>query len=227
MAVDVGEAEVPAGVAVGEALMVDTEQVKDGGVPVVHRHRATLREKMQRYELLPELNLVLQGSLGGLSAGDHAEASGKQFNEGGPGFSAGFVFSIPLENNSAREAATADRETQAKYSAVKAFTADVEFIEARRTLQTASPAPGADETARTSAFLDTLLDAQDRRSNAAEEFIRAAANYQSALVNLERAKGQLLAYSDVTVVRSKDEKGLPQLHLEKGAREGKSSAPGK
>lgn len=91
---------------------------------------------------------------------------------------------------------------------------------------TSSP-PGADETARTSAFLDTLLDALDRRSNAAEEFIRAAANYQSALVNLERAKGQLLAYSDVTVVRSKDEKGLPQLHLEKGAREGKSSAPGK
>lgn len=221
---------------------------------------ATLREKMQRNELLPELNLVLQGSLGGLSAGDHADAYGKQFNEGGPGFSAGFVFSIPLENNiararldrrrlelrqqldqlkttidsvflevkiSAREAATAYRETQAKYSAVKAFTADVESIEARRTLQTASPAPGADETARTSVFLDTLLDAQDRRSNAEEEFIRAAANYQIAIVNLERAKGQLLAYSDVTVVRSKDEKGLPQLHLEKGARDGKSSAPGK
>jgi outer membrane protein TolC len=221
---------------------------------------ATLREKMQRNELLPELNLVLQGSLGGLSAGDHADAYGKQFNQGGPGFSAGFVFSIPLENNiararlerrrlelrqqldqlkttidsvflevkiSAREATTAYRETQAKYSAVKAFTADVESIEARRTLQTASPAPGADETARTSVFLDTLLDAQDRRSNAEEEFIRAAANYQIAIVNLERAKGQLLAYSDVTVIRSKDEKGLPQLHLEKGARDGKSSAPGK
>lgn len=221
---------------------------------------ATLREKMQRNELLPELNLVLQGSLGGLSAGDHADAYGKQFNQGGPGFSAGFVFSIPLENNiararlerrrlelrqqldqlkttidsvflevkiSAREATTAYRETQAKYSAVKAFTADVESIEARRTLQTASPAPGADETARTSVFLDTLLDAQDRRSNAEEEFIRAAANYQIAIVNLERAKGQLLAYSDVTVMRSKDEKGLPQLHLEKGARDGKSSAPGK
>lgn len=221
---------------------------------------ATLREKMQRNELLPELNLVLQGSLGGLSAGDHADAYGKQFNQGGPGLSAGFVFSIPLENNiararlerrrlelrqqldqlkttidsvflevkiSAREATTAYRETQAKYSAVKAFTADVESIEARRTLQTASPAPGADETARTSVFLDTLLDAQDRRSNAEEEFIRAAANYQIAIVNLERAKGQLLAYSDVTVIRSKDEKGLPQLHLEKGARDGKSSAPGK
>ena len=221
---------------------------------------ATIRENMQRNELMPELNLVLQGSLGGLSGGDYADAYGKQYNEGGPGFSAGFVFSIPLENNiararldrrrlelrqqldqlkttidtvflevkiSAREAATAYRETQAKYSAVKAFTADVDSIQARRTLQTTSPAPGADEASQTSVFLDTLLDAQDRRSTAEEEFIRAAANYQIAIVNLERAKGQLLAYSDVTVIRSKDEKGLPQLSLEKGARDGKTNAPGK
>ena len=221
---------------------------------------ATIRENMQRNELMPELNLVLQGSLGGLSGGDYADAYGKQYNEGGPGFSAGFVFSIPLENNiararldrrrlelrqqldqlkttidtvflevkiSAREAATAYRETQAKYSAVKAFTADVDSIEARRTVQTTARGPGADEASQTSVFLDTLLDAQDRRSTAEEEFIRAAANYQIAIVNLERAKGQLLAYSDVTVIRDKDEKGLPQLHLEKGTRDGKAARDGK
>ncbi|MCE9611646.1 MAG: TolC family protein [Chthoniobacter sp.] len=221
---------------------------------------ATLRENMQRNELLPELNLVLQGSLGGLSGGDYADAYGKQYHEGGPGFSAGFIFSIPLENNiararldrrrlelrqqldqlkttidsvflevkiSAREAATAFRETQAKYSAVKAFTADVEFVEARRALQTASPAPGVNDEARTTIFLDNLLDAQDRRSNAEEEFIRAAANYQIAIVNLERAKGQLLAYSDVRVIREKDPKGLPVLRLEKGGRDGKSHTASK
>ena len=31
---------------------------------------ATIREKMSRNELMPELNLVLEGSLGGLSSGD-------------------------------------------------------------------------------------------------------------------------------------------------------------
>ena len=128
---------------------------------------------------------------------------------------------------SAREVGTAYRETQAKYAAVKAFTEDVESLEARRTLQTSSPAPGADEASQTATYLDTLLDSQDRRSSSEEEFIRAAANYQIAIVNLERAKGKLLNYSDVTVMRSKDGKGLPQLYLEKGARDGKSARAGK
>ena len=63
---------------------------------------ATIRENMQRNELLPELNLILEGSLGGLSGGDYADAYGKQYNQGGPGYAAGFVFSIPLENNIAK-----------------------------------------------------------------------------------------------------------------------------
>ncbi len=221
---------------------------------------ATIRENMQRNELLPELNLVLQGSLGGLDNGDYGTSYERQYGKGSPGWGAGFVFSFPLENNiakaryerrrlelrqqvdqvrttidtvllevkvSAREVSTAYRETQAKYSAVKAFTEDIDSLQARRAVQTASPAPGADESSQTAFYLDTLLDSQDRRSNAEEEFIRAAANYQIAIVNLERAKGKLLSYSNVEVVRTKDENGLPLLHLEKGGRDGKSSVSGK
>jgi outer membrane protein TolC len=209
---------------------------------------ATIREKMQRNELLPELNLVLQASLGGLSDGAYETSYSRQYDTGSPSYGAGFVFSFPLENNiararlerrrielrqqidqlrttidtvllevkiSAREVATAYRETQAKFAAVRAFTEDIETLQARQSLQ----AIGADNLMAT--YLSTLLDSQDRRANAEEEFIRAAANYQIAIVNLERAKGSLLAYSDVSVVRGKDELGLPQLHLEKGAREGK------
>jgi outer membrane protein TolC len=203
---------------------------------------------MQRNELMPELNLVLQGSLGGLDAGNYGESFNRQYDTGRPGWGAGFVFSIPLENNiararlerrrlelrqqmdqlrttidtvllevkiSAREVATAHRETQAKYAAVKAFTEDLETLQARRSLQAIG-----EETLMAS-FLSTLLDSQDRRATAEEEFIRAAANYQIAIVNLERAKGKLLAYSNVNVVRGKDDRGLPQLHLEKGGRAGK------
>ena len=36
VAVDVGEAEVATGVAVGELLVIETKQVEDGGVQVVH-----------------------------------------------------------------------------------------------------------------------------------------------------------------------------------------------
>ncbi len=221
---------------------------------------ATIRENMQRNELLPELNLVLQGSLGGLHDGDYGSAYERQYGTGSPGWGAGFVFSIPLENNiakaryerrrlelrqqidqvrttidtvllevkvSAREVSTAYRETQAKYAAVKAFTEDIESLEARRAVQTTSPPPGVDESTLTTNYLDTLLDSQDRRSNAEEEFIRAAANYQIAIVNLERAKGSLLHYSAVDVVRTKDDHGLPLLRLEKGGRDGKASVSGK
>jgi outer membrane protein TolC len=211
---------------------------------------ATIRENMSRNELMPELNLVLQGSLGGLTDSDVAGAYGKQYNQGGPGYGAGLVFSFPLENNiarahlerrrletrqqisqikttidtvllevkvSAREVGTAYRETQAKYEAVRAFTEDLETLKARRSLQEMR------DEAQVSIYLDTVLDAQDRRSVAEEEFIRSAADYQIAIVNLERAKGNLLSYSDVGVVRSRDEKGLPHLHLEKGARDGKAA----
>ncbi len=209
---------------------------------------ATIRENMQRNELLPELNLVLQGSLGGLDDGEYGSAYSRQYNTGTPAFGAGFVFSIPLGNNvakarlerrrlelrqqldqlrttidtvllevkiSAREVSTAFRETQAKYAAVKAFTEDLDTLNARRSLQAIG------EETLMAAYLSTLLDSQDRRANAEEEFIRAAANYQIAIVNLERAKGKLLAYSDINVVRGKDDTGLPKLHLEKGGREAK------
>ena len=209
---------------------------------------ATIREHMQRNELMPELNLVLQGSLGGIAADDYGGAYSRQYDTGSPGWGAGFVFSVPLGNDiararlerrrvelrqqidqlrttidtvllevsiSAREVATGYRETQAKYAAVKAFTEDLDTLQARRSLQAIG------EESLMASYLSTLLDSQDRRANAEEEFIRAAANYQIAIVNLERAKGKLLAYSNVNIVRGKDDHGLPQLHLEKGNREGK------
>ena len=118
---------------------------------------------------------------------------------------------------SAREVATAYRETQAKYEAVRAFTEDLETLQARRGVQELR------DEVQVASYLDTMLDAQDRRAIAEEEFIRAAANYQIAVVNLERAKGNLLVYSDVTVMRGEDEQNLPQLWLEKGARSGKTT----
>lgn len=215
---------------------------------------ATIRENMSKNELLPELNLVLQGSLGGLTGDDMITANGREFTEGGPGYGIGFVLSFPLENNiararherrqietrqqinqvkttidsvllevkvSAREVATAYRETQAKYEAVRAFTEDLTTLEARRKLQDLR------DESQISNYLDTVLDAQDRRAAAEEEFIRAAANYQISIVNLERAKGHLLAFSDVSIIRGKSDKNLPQLSLEKGARDGKTNYEGK
>lgn len=215
---------------------------------------ATVREQMSRNELMPELNLVLQGSLGGLDDGDFGGAYGREYSTGSPGWGAGLVLSFPLENRiararlerrqlelrqqmdqlrttidtvllevkiSAREVATAWRETQAKYAAVTAFTEDLETLQARRALE------AVNQDVQMAAYLDTMLDSQDRRAIAEEEFIRAAANYQIAIVNLERAKGRLLNYTSVEVVRDRDARKLPQLRLENGARDGKSAKGGK
>ncbi|SRR5579862_25862 len=250
----------PTPVDAGEAAAYALQNRPEINQAFFQLRAATIREKVERNELLPELNIVLEGSIGGLTGGDYADAFGRQYTTGGPSASAGFVFSYPLENNiararlerrrlelrqqvdqlkttidtvflevkiSAREVATAYRETQAKYAAVKAYTADVESIKARRSLQTASPPPGSEEASLTAIYLDNLLDSQDRRGEAEEEFIRAAADYQIAIVNLQRAKGKLLAYSNVTVMRGRDENGLPLIYLQKNAIDGKSTIEGK
>lgn len=208
---------------------------------------ASIREKMSKNELMPELNLVLSGTLGGLD-NDYGGAYGREWNTGGPGYGVGLFFSFPLENHaakaryerrriemrqqinqlkttidtvmlevkvSAREVSTAWREMQAKYAAVEAYTADVSTLEARRSMFT------LDDNTQMGAYMDTLLDAQDRRSFAEEDFIRAAANYQVSLINMQRAKGRLLAYEDVSIIRDQDERGVPLLYLEKGGRGGK------
>lgn len=249
---------VPADVLVLSASPVDAKAASKSALehrPEIQQafmqlRASGIREKVSRNELLPELNLVLQGSLGGLDDDRFFGGVSRQYTEGGPGYGVGVVFSIPFENNaakaryerrqletrqqlnqvkttvdtvllevkvSAREVATAYRETQAKYEAVRAFTEDVETIRARRDLQ------ALQDQAQIATYLDHLIDAQDRRANSEEEFIRAAANYQIAIVNLERAKGRLLAYEDVNIVRTKDEKKLPILLLEKGRPDGKTT----
>lgn len=215
---------------------------------------ATIRERVSKNELMPELNLVLSGAVNGLDGAAFGEAFGNQYTTGSPSWGAGVVFSFPLENNiaraqhtrrqietrqqmdqvrttidsvmlevkiSAREVSTSWKELQAKQAAARAFREDILTLQARRAVEVSGTAVRSDESLRTSAYLDGILDAQDRLAFAEEEATLAGANYQVAVVNLQRAKGRLLSYHDVDVVRSEDERGLPVLHLEKGARSGK------
>ncbi len=66
-------------------------------------HSAIIRKNMQHNELMPELNLVLKGSAGGLAAGGRTgEAYSNQYDTGSPSYGVGLVLSFPLENNFAR-----------------------------------------------------------------------------------------------------------------------------
>lgn len=148
------------------------------------------------------------------------------------------VDSVLLEVKiSAREVGTAYREATAKYAAVKAYSEDIESLQARRGVQpfldpAVSALIGAEATksaniSQTTDYIDRMLDAQDRRARAEEEFIMAASEYQVALVNLQRAKGKLLAFEGIQVMRGRDEQNLPLLYLEKAGRDGKSAPSGK
>ena len=95
------------------------------------------------------------------------------------------VDSVLLEVKiSAREVGTAYREALAKYAAVKGYSEDIETLQARRSVQPfLDPAiaaiAGAEATksaslSQTTEYIDRMLDAQDRRARAEEDFILAA-----------------------------------------------------
>jgi len=64
---------------------------------------ASVREKVAKNEILPAVNLLLEGYVAGIE-GDYnvASAWANQFNRGGPGFSVGISIEFPWENNAAK-----------------------------------------------------------------------------------------------------------------------------
>jgi len=216
---------------------------------------AAVREKMQKNEVLPSLNVLLEGYIAGLAGdGNMGQAWANQYNQGGPGVAAGLQLEFPIENNTAearlqrrrielrqqinqlkttietallevkvtaREVRTAWRDYSAKLESVRAAQADLAQFQARREVDVALP--GENQPASpvsveaTTAYLDSILSAQNRLTVAEEEFAKSATTYQVAVLNFERAQGNLLTYEDISIVRTKDQKKLPLLELQKNA----------
>ncbi|MGF1657365.1 MAG: TolC family protein [Verrucomicrobiales bacterium] len=210
---------------------------------------AAVRERIARNEVLPQLNLILEGYVAGVAADNNfGTAWNNQFSDGRPGWLAGFSFEFPLGNHTAkakrlrrqlevrqqfnqlrttidtvllevqasvREVETAFEDYQAKHEAMKAAEAEFEQFTARREVDTA---PDAAALRSQSWYLDEWLNTQARLEFAEQEFARVATIYQVALVNLERAQGNLLLKEQISVVRDTDEDRLPLLRLEKQTR---------
>ena len=238
-----------------QAAIVALENRPEINQAFLQLRACTIRERMGRNELLPELNLILEGYLSGLNNGNVSNGIANEWQGGGqPSGAIGFSFSFPIENNeakaqlerrrvelrqqinqlqttletvlmevkiSAREVTTAHREMQAKYKSVQAFEEDLKNIESRRQLLASS----SNNEMAMNDYLDKVLDAQDRKARSEEEFIDSAAEYQIAIVNLERSKGKLLSYSDIGVYRTRDMHGLPLLYLQKNQHSSKEIKP--
>jgi len=205
-----------------------------------HLQASDLREAMARNEKKPTLNLLAETGIASLRGeGDTGGAFGDQFSDSVPNWGVGVMASVPwgrraekarhlrtelevrqmkdqlrstmdtvlLEVQVAhREVSTAYPDMKAKYKAASAADEELQVLNNRR---------GVDGEDGESLYLEKLLDAQERRARAREDFLKSLVVYNSAITNLDRATGTLLQAEDVGVHRDVDEDELPIIRLTK------------
>ncbi|GJL80449.1 MAG: hypothetical protein DHS20C01_00830 [marine bacterium B5-7] len=86
---------------------------------------------------------------------------------------------------STREARTAFREMNAKFSAMQSMQAEVNMLTERESIELADGARGV-------VYLELLFDAQNRLIDAQHDFMLSQVDYNIALANLDRATGMTL-----------------------------------
>ncbi|MFN9971833.1 MAG: TolC family protein, partial [Phycisphaerae bacterium] len=80
---------------------------------------------MSRNELLPKLDFIVKTYVAGLEAQNQIpQAVGNQFSQGGPGYTVGFEFEVPLGNRAAK-ARVEQRQWELQRS-INVFRATVE-----------------------------------------------------------------------------------------------------
>lgn len=218
-------------IAMQDALLTALENRPEVSAATREIEAARVRLKVARNELMPALDLVLETYLNGLRGNNNiGNALTDQFSVGGPGYTAGLVFEVPLGHRAARanheKRLRELRQLSNRFQAtVEELNADVESavrevettyreMEARYQAMAAAEAdseylqrrwellPGDDRAA--SFLLEDLLDSQDRLATAEFEFTRAGVDYTLSLTRLNRATGTLLKRERIELVRAHD-----------------------
>ena len=205
------------------------------------QYRAALvRLGMAQNEVQPQLDLILEGSLHGLEAGDDIEGSIDDQGDRHPSWSAGLRFETAIGEDEydarltrrqieARQQANQVRTTietvllEVRISAREVVTAYREMAARYEALDAAKQDVGVlqdrwdqgalgDDVAFN--LMNLLLESQDRLATAEQEFERSRITYNVALANLERVKGTMLRFEGLEVRRGKrDVEDLPVLEV--------------
>lgn len=180
---------------------------------------SSVRLGIARNELLPRLDFVFGTYVAGLAAGRRSlKAWDGQFSDGGPGYSVGIEFELPVGNRAAkarqRERHLELLKAQAVFeNAVESALAEVEV--AVREVQTTyremvgkyqsmtaaqqetnylsdryQTFPGDNATA--ALMLQNLLESQERLADEEYAFVAAQVDYSVSLIDLRRAMGTLM-----------------------------------
>lgn len=192
---------------------------------------ASVRRRMSRNELLPTLNVFAEAYLAGLAFDRMDDAWEDQNDDSDPSYMFGVRLEFPLGNNQARaqntrrrlemrqiisqlettmetvlldvkfsvrEVETAYRDLVAKYQSMQAAREDLENLKSRR------DATFLGRDANAVAYLNLLLDTQERQVMAEERYLLALGTYNTALVTLQRAQGTLLAYESLEAEQTRE-----------------------
>ena len=189
---------------------------------------AALEMRVTRTELEPQLEAVIGAYLAGLN-GSHGiiDSFGDQFSTGGPGLSAGLQYEMPHRGRAAkarsREAyhryrIRAERLRESIMQTRGEIEIAVENVETALATQ-ASKHKVLEKTVREEQILmgrwemlgsdggavgqtlESLLDAQQRRTDAERQWVTANNNYVVALVQIQQAMGTLMMQSGISPVR--------------------------
>lgn len=209
-------------VSMNESLLTAIAHRPDVKRAIKGMRAASVQLGIAKKDILPKLDLVLSSYVFGLrGSSDLGRAYRQQFTEGGPGYSVGLFFEIPLGNRAAK-ARHERKQLQARkallefQATVESGMTDVELVvrEAETSYQEMlgkfqAMLASQTETAylenrwrmlpgdrSATQLLEALLDAQERETDEEEEFVGAQVNYTLALANLKRAMGTLLQFMD-------------------------------
>ncbi len=213
---------------------------------------AGLRRDLQKNELLPTLNLILEGTVAGLGENRNLNNAWNDQFDHGEGWLAGFTFEVPLERNFAKarhdrrrhelrqqlntlrgtidsvalEAIVAYRELQTSYRDMQAkYLAAVATREELKELEERLDVDAGGKGGTVGYQLQLTLDAIDRNQQSEESFLVSVVVYNTAFTALDKARGTLLRRNDVSIERSIED-GLDTLNSRIGGEQNGADAKG-
>ena len=224
------------GLELRDALVQGIENRPEVRAAAADLESAALSIRVTRNELLPNISAVVDTYLAGLNGRSRIGQSViDQFRETGPGISAALQYEMPRGR---RGALSRHREAHHLYKQrneelqetirVTRLQIETSLIEFNRTVaqqqtkrQILTTAIEEEEIltrrwemmagdgGNVGTVLESLLDAQQRRTDAEREWVSAQTEYLIAFVDLQRSMGTLLTYEDITPTKIRCQNGAP------------------
>ncbi|MEM9644879.1 MAG: TolC family protein [Planctomycetota bacterium] len=189
---------------------------------------AALAIRVTKNQLMPRLDAVINAYLAGLNGRRQVfQSFGEQFYDSGPGISAGLQYELPRGNRFARskhrEAAlryrqrSSELQDQVQTARLEIETALIRIDAANQlrhskeqTLERAVEEESiltqryqlvGNERSHAALVLESVLESQQRRTDAEKALVAAQTEYHLALIELQRAMGTLLIHEGIQPMR--------------------------